>query len=243
MSKCYRCDAEATSDEHVPPKCLFPEQKDLPAGVDYRKNLITVPSCDLHNSARSHDDEYLLCALVSSFENNEAARLHFETKILRLLKKKPWFQETLLKHYTPVILGEEETAAFKVDLKRLYNVLECTAHGLYYYTYREQWPNEVKVRALTLLQQHGADFVRNPLEEKMLQGAKLFFDKEEKQGENQDIFYYQIYRDLEKMQLILRMVFYGGVEVIGLSSPQIPKAVVNTGVDTDAANSAAQVTP
>lgn len=241
MSKCYRCDAEATSDEHVPPKCLFPEKKDLPEGINYRKNLITVPSCDLHNSARSHDDEYFLCTLVSSFENNEAARSHFETKILRLLNKKPWFQETLLKHLTPVMLNGEETAAFKVDLKRLYNVLECTAHGIYYFTYKEKWPSEIKVRALTLFQQQGVDFVRNPLEEKMLEGARFFFDQAEKCGENPDIFYYQIYRNLEKMQLIIRLVFYGGVEVIGLSSPRIPKGVDNIGLDSDAVNVVAQV--
>lgn len=240
MSKCYRCDEEATSYEHVPPKSLFPENKDLPADVDYRKNLITVPSCELHNSARSHDDEYLLCTLVSSFENNDAARLHFETKILRLLNKKPWFQKTLLKFLTPADLNGEETAAFQVDLKRLYNVLECTAYGLYFFTYKEQWTNEIKVRALTLFQQQGSNLVRNPLEEAMLRGAQIFFDSEEKRGENPDIFYYHIYRNIEKMQLIIRMVFYGGIEVIGLSSPQIPKAV-NTGVDTGTADVAAQV--
>ena len=58
MATCYMCDEESTSSEHVPPKCLFPEQKDLPEGVDLRKSLITVPSCDLHNSKKSNDDEY-----------------------------------------------------------------------------------------------------------------------------------------------------------------------------------------
>jgi len=130
MSKCYRCDAEATSDEHVPPKCLFPEKKDLPE-EDYRKNLITVPSCEAHNTARSHDDEYLFCVLVASYENNPVARQHFETKIIRLLRRKPWFQTTLLKFLTPVLLNGEKTAAFKVDQKDLKGFLsrlltDCT---------------------------------------------------------------------------------------------------------------------
>lgn len=34
---CYMCDAPATSEEHVPPKCLFPERKDLPQGMDLRR--------------------------------------------------------------------------------------------------------------------------------------------------------------------------------------------------------------
>ena len=59
---CYMCTSAATSVEHVPPRCLFPEQKDLPIGVDLRKQLITVPSCDIHNSRKSKDDEYLFYA-------------------------------------------------------------------------------------------------------------------------------------------------------------------------------------
>ena len=35
---CYMCDEIATSDEHVPPKCIFPEVKDL--GIDYRKGRV-----------------------------------------------------------------------------------------------------------------------------------------------------------------------------------------------------------
>ena len=41
---CYMCAAPKASVEHVPPKGLFPEIKDLPAGVNLRKELITVPA-------------------------------------------------------------------------------------------------------------------------------------------------------------------------------------------------------
>ena len=57
---CYMCSAPKTSVEHVPPKGLFPKSKDLPAGMNLRKQLITVPACDLHNTEKSHDDEYLM---------------------------------------------------------------------------------------------------------------------------------------------------------------------------------------
>jgi len=40
---CYMCGAPAVSKEHVPPKCIFPEQKDI-AGQNFRDGLITVPS-------------------------------------------------------------------------------------------------------------------------------------------------------------------------------------------------------
>jgi hypothetical protein len=46
---CYMCDRDASSREHVPPAAFFPEQKESPDGKDYRRNLITVPSCSKHN--------------------------------------------------------------------------------------------------------------------------------------------------------------------------------------------------
>lgn len=62
MSKtCYMCDELATTVEHIPPKCIFPETKDLEdKTLNLRKKLLTVPSCTLHNNAKSGDDEYLL---------------------------------------------------------------------------------------------------------------------------------------------------------------------------------------
>jgi len=55
---CYMCDQSSTSREHVPPRCLFPESKDVRG--DFRQNLLTVPSCDEHNSGKSADDEFLM---------------------------------------------------------------------------------------------------------------------------------------------------------------------------------------
>ena len=67
-ASCYMCDQPSTSAEHVPPKCLFPEKKDLPEGVDLRKQLITVPACYVHNTRKSKNDEYLLFCLVMSVD-------------------------------------------------------------------------------------------------------------------------------------------------------------------------------
>ena len=65
MTQCYMCSAESVTTEHIPPKCIFPEKKDLADGRDYRRNLITVPSCADHNLHKSGDDEYLLYVLVT----------------------------------------------------------------------------------------------------------------------------------------------------------------------------------
>jgi hypothetical protein len=59
---CYKCGNIATSREHVPPICLFPEAKDV-FGLNFRKDLITVSSRDGHNSNKSHDDEFLMVSI------------------------------------------------------------------------------------------------------------------------------------------------------------------------------------
>lgn len=88
-SSCYMCDKSPTSVEHVPPRCLFPEQKDLPDGIDLRKQLITVPSCDEHNTKTSKDDEYLLYVLLMNIANNQSAEQHFDTKVIRAIGRNP----------------------------------------------------------------------------------------------------------------------------------------------------------
>lgn len=74
MNQCYMCDSAAESVEHVPPKCLFPHDRDLPLGaISLRKSLITVPSCAAHNMSKSKEDEFLLYALSLNVVNNEVA--------------------------------------------------------------------------------------------------------------------------------------------------------------------------
>jgi hypothetical protein len=75
MGECYMCSRPGTTVEHAPPKCFFPESKDLP-GTDLRKNLITVPACDLHNTAKVKDDEYLLALITAHHGNNATAYSH-----------------------------------------------------------------------------------------------------------------------------------------------------------------------
>ena len=82
-SECYMCDRPSSSMEHVPPKCLFPETKDL--GRQYRNNLITVPSCDEHNSHKSADDEFLMASLAGLIGNNSVGLRHKFTKVNRAI--------------------------------------------------------------------------------------------------------------------------------------------------------------
>jgi len=89
MEHCYICNEPKVSDEHIPPQCLFPDSKDLPAGLDLRKNLITVPSCAEHNLRKSGDDEYLLFVLVANLNVNTVGLNQWRTKIRRAMIKRP----------------------------------------------------------------------------------------------------------------------------------------------------------
>jgi len=216
------CSAPATSKEHVPPKGFFPQQKDMP-GVDYRKNLITVPSCDLHNMEKSHDDEYLACAIVCDLENNQVAQNHFSTKILRALKRKPYFSKTILSNQRPVFVNGQESIAFEIDKNRLNSGMEKIARALYYHTYKEQWTKPIRVYCLSLRRVNGTSFEKNPLAGQMAQASSVFFSGRPTCGENPDVFYYQIEHIPEKEYLLIKLVFYGGFEVLCMSAPKLEK--------------------
>jgi hypothetical protein len=74
-ASCYMCESVGTTREHSPPRCLFPESKDLEDRANLRKNLITVPSCADHNPRLSKDDEYFLVIAASNLEGNARRRL------------------------------------------------------------------------------------------------------------------------------------------------------------------------
>lgn len=76
----------ATSREHVPPKNLFPEARDFP-GRDFRQQLITVPSCDIHNLAKSQDDEFLMVCLAGLVGNNSIGYRHNMGKVDRTVRR------------------------------------------------------------------------------------------------------------------------------------------------------------
>lgn len=221
---CYRCDSPPTSVEHVPPKCLFPEKKDLPDGVDYRKNLITVPACDLHNSAKSTDDAYLLAVVAAYYENNKPSVDHYGAKILRALKKSTGFQHCVLAGSEEVVHEGDKTKALRVDTPRFLRSLTSVAHGLYFATYGTHCPHPVQVHTPALF---GPD--KKPRAEvvKFTDQLRPYLGSAAPQGENPAIFNYQantVVDETGASMTVIRMVFYEGVEVFALSAPGLEEA-------------------
>ena len=133
---CYYCGKVASSDEHVPPKTIFPKSKDSADNRDYRKNLITVRSCEEHNSAKSRDDEYLLYILAMCLPSNALAKHHFLTKIQRAINRRPALLQRLLIDYREVTIHDSEndawyrTIAIQPDERRLINIFSHIAKAI-----------------------------------------------------------------------------------------------------------------
>lgn len=214
------CDATPTSVEHVPPRCLFPELKDLPNGADLRKQLITVPSCDVHNTSKSKDDEYLLYALSMNIPNNTTASNHFSTKILRAIQHSPSVIKRFTEKQIPVKVEDtqtgkiHETLALQVDRQRLENALEMIGRALYFHHFNRSSKGSVSAypNFLLALTESNSRELNEPVE-KMAALAEEFFLNEQRYGENQDVFSYQVAAGQSPVETIMLLRFYEGSRV------------------------------
>lgn len=224
--ECYFCGKPAKSREHVPPLCLFPEKKDLDDGIDYRNNLITVPSCDAHNSEKSRNDEYLQLIVVHGYFNNEAGRKHFNSKIIRALTRRPAMLAALYDNKTLVVVDAVPTVAVDIDRARFNDALVHVCQGLCYLHTGKAWPKEIEIHTPMLLVMKGPDAGRvNDLVARLSKAVIGCLRETKRYGDNEDVFWYQILVDEAKGRLLSRMVFYGGFEVFAVSDPRLRDAV------------------
>lgn len=220
VTHCYMCEATATSVEHVPPRCLFPEQKDLPSGVNLRKQLITVPSCEAHNTSKSKDDEYLLYALLMNISNNPTASNHFSSKILRAIQRSPavirkFTEKQVLVKVEDTQTGKiHETVALQVNRKRVETALAMIGRALYFHHFKKSWRGSVFAypNFLLCLTEANARELNEPVE-KMAALAEEFFLNEPRYGENQDVFSYQVATGQAPAETIMLLRFYEGSRV------------------------------
>jgi hypothetical protein len=217
---CYMCTAKATSVEHVPPRCLFPEAKDLPPGLNFRKQLITVPSCDEHNGAKSKDDEYLLHSLLLNIPNNSTATNHTLTKLQRSIFHNPSIINALVSTQIPVVAEDTQsgqlhhTVAVQIDEKRLKTSLEMIGRALYFHHFNKRWEGAVSVypHFLLWLTEPNAAELNKPSEE-MSAAVEGLVQPEPRHGMNPDVFCYQIAHLNQAIELIMYLRIYEGSRV------------------------------
>lgn len=144
---CYWCGRKATSKEHVPPKCLFPEDKDIKSIYEdtFRRSLVTVPSCDEHNLAKSHDDEYLMVCLGARMGNNGVAYVHTHTKIKRAIERNPNLLQIQRKDNINISGKLFPALLIHIDTYRLMRSFEAIARALVFYEFRFRYKGRCQV--------------------------------------------------------------------------------------------------
>lgn len=215
---CYMCDELATTKEHVPPKCLFPEAKDIQDKTkNYRIELITVPSCPKHNNDKSNDDEYLLNILSMSIFSTGIGANQYWTKVQRAWKRKPALRQEIAKNLTstniPMKLGvaTDIAGALTIDRHRLITIFKQYARGLFFYEYGKKFLGELDVGPLFLVSNNintSAEIIKI---NNMLSQA---YRNVEFKGKNPEVFRYSFLGDVEGGESILKMEFYQGVSVL-----------------------------
>ena len=213
---CYMCDNAATSREHVPPRCFFPEMNDLQPGQDYRQNLITVPSCEEHNLSKSKDDEYLRFVVSSHWTGNQEARLQFSDKVLTSIRRRPSLKDTFMRESMPSRVGTTETGAFVLDQRRFHRSVVSMAKALYFHHFhREKWTGDLGIESRDLVALQGTDVeARNRSLEALDTLTEKLLSQKPWVGENPAVFCYQIHRDLGTGHWLVRMRFYEGFTVM-----------------------------
>ncbi|RFM30946.1 hypothetical protein [Chitinophaga silvisoli] len=212
---CYMCGAPATSKEHVSPACLFPEKKDIKTSI-FRNNLITVPSCELHNSKKSKDDEFLMACMSGIVGGNIIGFFHAHTKVRRAMERSGKdFVNVFMRDYRPAIIKSGQGKEFPVlvgraHFDRLHSCFQHIAHGLYFHKFGKQFEGECRI----LL-----DFLTYENEKmetyKMLCRKRIELEpkKPKKEGLNPEIFRYEFMDPDEQGIIALIMTFYEGAKV------------------------------
>ena len=209
QNKCYMCNAEATTKEHVPPKSFFP--------VGYRENLITVPACSSHNNDNSKDVEYVGSFVCSPIQTKEIAREQF-SKVLRSFERNPNLKKLVYKNSEPILLPNgQETGLVKIDLERFVSVMRAIAYAIYYHCFNKKYfgsfdifgTNLVPTEELSKENQSGLNNIRLMLSQLKFTSLNM---------PQPQVFECGIYQENSE-KFIYEFSFYGGFKIHAVSTP------------------------
>ncbi len=208
--KCYMCDNESMTGEHVPPECFFPK--------GHKLNLITVPACPEHNFKKSKDDEYVRSIITPFWGNNSLGQTMATTKVNRSFEHSGGLVAAVFRGVRIVKLKDgTETGAFTVDLDRWDTFFNHFANAIYW--------NDFKIR-------HNQSWeIISPsltVEESVLKGEPDPYDEvnkkllslnfQEVRTPNPEIFRYSFFRHSNE-SYAYQFKFYEGFTVCALSKP------------------------
>jgi len=131
---CYWCGISLTDatnkKEHVPPRCFFPQ--------GYKKQLITVPSCEEHNNMFSELD-YKFLVLINAIGANQVSIDHNRDKIIRGLNRaeRKKFVQNLVNKSSYVEIDGTQRHIIESDVESVNKFIEKVTRGLYFYHYQK----------------------------------------------------------------------------------------------------------
>lgn len=208
VTKCYMCDQIAVSDEHVPPRCIFPKAKDLPVGVDFRKDLITVPSCTDHNSEKSREDQYFLNVIAGSDLINEVGREHYRRQIRRQNER----NQSILARFAKRAIEVGKRLAHKVEIDRLDSFVKHLGCGLYFAQFGKRWQGELGWFPEFLSRITDTDLKAERLRFAVIEVNNLEFENVPFCGANPKVFAYQVLGTMKQCKM--RLHFYEGCRIL-----------------------------
>jgi len=228
--KCYQCDSTATSIDHVPPRCFFPEPKhagDLCDNV--RSGLLTVPACSTHNNKRSKDDEYT-AAMIAMNCASPLAQSMFDLKWMRALTRREGSlgkrifgkSKRVNVHTRKTGIHQiHETLAVRYEIDRVNRVIESIARGLFVLENdnKYKWTGECIVRSPGML----LPDLKIPSDAEQLKHIDSIFEKLEinedvglkRKGHCPEVFFWQAHRLTAGMH-IFRLVFFEEMKFLAI---------------------------
>jgi hypothetical protein len=208
------CESPMTSYEHAPPQCIFPKSGNIKSNKNLKK--IKVPSCNLHNSAKSQDDEYLLYVLTTTITSNNIGLNHFYDKTIRAAKRKPKLSFELLKNSIPVRINDFEknrevnSHTLNADKNRIDSVLEKCARALYFHHTKNKITGKANVICSFILNANNIPF--NQQITKALLISEKIFNPISSFGDYPVVFNYKITED--QQSVLIRLAFYETTKAI-----------------------------
>ena len=198
------------------PRTCFPEAKDVD-GADYRVNLITVPSCDDHNTEKSHDDEFLMVSLAGIIGNNSIGYVHKLGKVDRAIRNSAHrlLDQVLIERKAVHQIEIADSQFHQViwgtpDVQRLKRCFTHIGFGLHKHHFRTPFTGRIEVLLGYLF--HSDDNAKTFVEF-IRDRSAIDLEGKPRLSSNQDIFYFQVTDPDQFNIFLMKLVFYGGLEV------------------------------
>lgn len=192
------CESTATSREHAPPRCIFPEQKDTPNRTDFRKNLIKVPSCDAHNTEKSKEDSYLMHILPTSIGTNDVGINQFLTKVQRAIARRPKLFGQIVDKAKPVLVHDTikdkwfHGTAININADRIHKIIEMNARAIYFHENHKKFIGKITTHTNFTIDLNNR-FI-NDKQKELFNESNSLLNNSPSLGENPEVFSYRFAR-------------------------------------------------